>query len=169
MEISLGKSFGSQRSPPQIAFFSWTAALGKILTADNLRKRHIVLVSWCCMCKADGESVDHLLLHCSFAKELWDLLFVMFGVHWVMPHSVIELFACWPRRLGSLHRTVLWRAAQHCLMWCIWKKRNARLFEGREKNVFELKLQFMRSFAGWMAASGPFGCSSLIDFLALCF
>jgi hypothetical protein len=33
------------------------------------------------MCKADGESVDHLLLHCSYAKELWDMIFALFGIH----------------------------------------------------------------------------------------
>ena len=30
--------------PPRVAFFSWTAALGKILTMDNLWKRHIVVL-----------------------------------------------------------------------------------------------------------------------------
>jgi hypothetical protein len=162
------KIIWKSKVPPRVAFFSWLAALGKILTADNLRKRYIVLVSWCCMCKADGESVDHLLLHCSVAKDFWDMLFAMFGVHWVMPYRVIDLFACWPRRLGSLPRSVLWRAAPHCLMWCIWKERNARLFEGSEKSVIELKLQFMRSLAEWMAAFGSFGSSNLIDFLDMC-
>ena len=40
--------------PPQAAFFSWTAALGKILTIDNLRKRHFVVLEWCFMCKGCG-------------------------------------------------------------------------------------------------------------------
>jgi hypothetical protein len=124
------KIIWKSKVPPRVAFFSWIAALGKILTVDNLRKRHIALVSWCCMCKAGGESVDHLLLHCSYAKELWDLVFAMFGVHWVMLCRVIDLFVCWQRRLGSQQRSVIWRAVPHCLMWCIWKERNARTFEG---------------------------------------
>jgi hypothetical protein len=37
---------------------------------DNLRKRNIILVNWCCMCEAEGESLDYLLLHCSYAKGL---------------------------------------------------------------------------------------------------
>ena len=49
--------------PPRVAFFSWSASLGKILTTDNLRKRRIVVLDWCYMCKRCGESVDHLLLH----------------------------------------------------------------------------------------------------------
>ena len=50
--------------PPRVAFFSWLAALGKILTTDNLRKRSIIVLDWCYMCKRCGELVDHLLLHC---------------------------------------------------------------------------------------------------------
>ena len=33
-----------------------------------------------CMCKADGETVDHLFLHCLIAKGLWDMAFALFGV-----------------------------------------------------------------------------------------
>ena len=40
-------------------------------------------MSWCCMCKEDGEFVDHLLLHCVYAKELWDMVFAMFGILWL--------------------------------------------------------------------------------------
>ena len=32
------KSIWKTKVPPRVAFFSWTAALGKILTADNLRR-----------------------------------------------------------------------------------------------------------------------------------
>ena len=30
--------------PLGVAFFSWIASLGKILTTDNLRKRHIIVL-----------------------------------------------------------------------------------------------------------------------------
>ena len=32
--------------PPRVAFFSWTAALGKILTTDILWIRHIAVLDW---------------------------------------------------------------------------------------------------------------------------
>jgi hypothetical protein len=73
---------------PRLAFFVWTAALGKILTLDNLRKRrkmNIMVMEWCYICKQCGESTDHLLLHCEVAHELWNMFFQLFGVNWVMP------------------------------------------------------------------------------------
>ncbi|KAL4639460.1 hypothetical protein ACB092_03G220100 [Castanea dentata] len=59
---------------PWVAFFSWTTALCKILTIDNLRKRHFVVLEWCYMCKRCGESVDHLLLHYPIAYEMWSMI-----------------------------------------------------------------------------------------------
>ncbi|GMY18747.1 protein transport protein Sec24-like At4g32640 [Fagus crenata] len=40
---------------PRVAFFSWTATMGRILTIDNLRKHYIIIVDW-------------LYLGCSFHK-----------------------------------------------------------------------------------------------------
>jgi hypothetical protein len=64
--------------PSRVAFFFFRA-LGKILTVDNLRRRHIVVLDWCCICKCNGESVDHLLLQCPIAYEMCSMLF---GVIW---------------------------------------------------------------------------------------
>jgi hypothetical protein len=61
----------------------WSAALGKILTLDNLRKRNIVLVNRCGMCKKEEESIDHLLLHCESAQFLWNAFFSRFGLAWL--------------------------------------------------------------------------------------
>jgi hypothetical protein len=57
------------QAPLRAAFFAWSATLGKIFTLDNLKK-HVIVMDRCCMCKRDGESVDHLLLHCDVASAL---------------------------------------------------------------------------------------------------
>jgi hypothetical protein len=57
-----------------VVFFAWSAALWKIITLDNLRKLHVIIVNWCCMCKKSGESVNHLLLHCEMTSALWNTI-----------------------------------------------------------------------------------------------
>ena len=52
------------------------------------------------MCKCNGESVDHLFLHCLVAMDLWSMVFGLFGVSWVMPQFVVGLLACWQGRFG---------------------------------------------------------------------
>jgi hypothetical protein len=51
----------------------------------NLRKRQVIVINKCGMCKSSEETVDHLLLHCEVASTLWDAIFGRFGVAWVMP------------------------------------------------------------------------------------
>ena len=127
----------------RVSFFSWSASFGKILTIDNLCKRHIVVLDWCYMCKRCGESVDHLLLHCPLACELWSLVFCLFGLHWVMPLKVIDVFESWQAKFGRHCNIDLWRLVLHYLMWCIWRERNARCFEGCEWSLLEIKVLFL--------------------------
>ena len=55
---------------PKRVSFLWTAAWDGILTIDNLVKWGQSLVNRCCMCRCDGKSMDHLLLHvCSNSME----------------------------------------------------------------------------------------------------
>ena len=77
--------------PPRVAFFSWTTALEKILNPDNLWNQGVTVVDWCYMCKWSGESINHLLLHCPIAFELWTMVWALFGLLWVMPQSVNRL------------------------------------------------------------------------------
>ena len=58
--------------------------MGTILAIDNLRKRKVLILDWCCLCKSNGESVDHLLLHFPIVFELWSMMFNLFGIYWAM-------------------------------------------------------------------------------------
>ena len=110
------KGKGSPPPPPPLAICSWTATLGKILIVDNLRKRCLIVVDWRSLCKQSGENVDHLLLHCSFAQEMWSMLFGLFRVQWVIPRSVRDLFACWQGCFGHHWCLGIWRIVPHCVM-----------------------------------------------------
>ena len=48
------KSIWKQKIPSRVAFFVWTAALGKILTSNNHRRRLVSPLDWCYMCKCNG-------------------------------------------------------------------------------------------------------------------
>ena len=77
--------------PPKLGFFVWEASWSKVLTLDQLKRRGIPLVNRCFLCEENEETIDHLLIHCSRAKMLWDLLLAITEANWVFPRTVRQL------------------------------------------------------------------------------
>jgi hypothetical protein len=86
----------------------WTATLGKTFTVDNLRRKGIIVVGWCSMCKHSGESVNHLFLHCDVAQVVWSMVFSIFVVTWVIPEGVLELLAYWRGQQVNISAKAVW-------------------------------------------------------------
>jgi hypothetical protein len=73
------------------------------------------MVNRCCLCKLNRESVDRLLLHCEVISALWNAIFSCFGLSWVMPNNVVDLFVYWWLRDNSRSAAV-WKMVPLCLM-----------------------------------------------------
>lgn len=127
---------------------------------DNLRKKSIISVSFCCLCKREEEIVDHLLLHCSFAKVV-EYDFALFGVQWVMPRGVVTL--CF----GRYPNSGIWKAILHFFLCGVFGGRGmCKALRDMSKqsyiwnnNILELCLN------GWQWQDFFFSFSSLLDFI----
>ena len=64
------------------------------------------------------------LLHCPVSQELRNMVFSLFRVHWVIPHSVVELLTNCSGEFNRHRSKLLERMIHHCLMWIIWRERN---------------------------------------------
>ena len=162
------KSIWRSKAPPRVAFFVWTAALGRILTTDNLRRRRVIVLDYCWLCKRNGESIPHLLLHCSYARELWNFFLNIFGISWVMPFGIVDFLSCWGGGCRNTRIRKVWDMVPLCIFWCIWWERNTRCFEGMERNLLELKGLVLRTLMEWSKAAGVLVFSSALDFLESC-
>ena len=80
-----------EKVPTKIMFFAWEATWGKILTLDRLQKRGWQLPNRCFLCACEAESVNQILIHCTVARVLWDLVLGLVGVKWVFPNTVKEV------------------------------------------------------------------------------
>ena len=81
--------------PPKIGVFAWEVAWGKVLTLDQLKRRGMSFANKCFMCEEEEETIDHLLIHCKFAKMLWDLFLSIVRISWVFSHSVLHTLLAW--------------------------------------------------------------------------
>ena len=135
--------------PPKVGFFAWEASWGKVLTLDQLKKRRWSLPNRCLLCCAADETIDHLLIHCTKSKVLWDLLFTLFSVQWVLPLSVKEVLLGWHDSFVGKKRRKVWRAAPLCLFWMVWKERNRITFDNDDFSIQRLKYSFVSNFWSW--------------------
>jgi hypothetical protein len=158
------KAIWGVHAPRRVAFFAWTASWGRILTADNLMRRGYQLAGWCCMCRRDGETISHLLLHCDMAFGLWSFVLRTFGICWVLPGGVLDLFFGWYNGLGKLHSKV-WNMVPPCILWILWRERNSRIFENTERSVSQLQELFSNTLYDWAKAWGYSRSDSVTSFL----
>jgi hypothetical protein len=102
------------------------------------------------MCKKSEESIDHLLLHCDVARELWSYFLTLFGVEWGMPRRVLDLLNSWVDLLGCGQANTIWRQVPLCLMWGLWREMNAWQFEDVETSVLELHRNVLNTLYLWI-------------------
>ncbi|KAG2255137.1 hypothetical protein Bca4012_091693 [Brassica carinata] len=57
---------------PKLKFFLWKVALNALPTGDNLQKKGLLINTNCARC-GGTESIYHILVHCTFAKEVWEV------------------------------------------------------------------------------------------------
>jgi hypothetical protein len=121
-------------------FFAWLALHNKILTTDNMAKEIWDCNPICPLCFCMPETADHLLTKCNFSKALWcalaprlnlpqyNLLNSLGGpLEWVY-HLATGSSSSRRKRLGLIF--FIW--------WNLWKERNRRIFETKEKSIPQL-------------------------------
>jgi hypothetical protein len=112
--------------------------------------------------------MDHLLLHCEVSRDLWSYIFSLFGIEWVMPRRVLELLTSSGASVGDDRAKEAWQLALLCLLWCIWRERNARLFEDVETSMVEIRKCLLNMLYLWIASHHCLNGFSYVEFLNLC-
>ena len=54
--------------------------------------------------------VNHILIHCTVAKVLWDIVFGLVGVQWVFPETVNEVLFSWRGSFVEKKMKKIWKS-----------------------------------------------------------
>ena len=111
--------------------FVWLAVQYRLWTSDR-RARHGMQDDTvaCFLCLQEEDTVDHILVHYSYAKEVWHLCFTKVGVDAPYPEHN-ETFTAWWLRARQTVITKHRRGFDTMVIaiaWSVWKQRNARVF-----------------------------------------
>ena len=101
--------------PTKVGFFAWEASWGKVLIQYQLKRRSWNLAKICFLCCAEEDTINHILVHFSKARVLWDLVFTLFGVNWVILLTIRDTLLGWFASFVDKKRRKTWLAAHLCL------------------------------------------------------
>ena len=132
---------------------------------DRLQRRGWTLVNRYALCKVKLEIIDHFLLHCVKARLLWQLVFSIFGIRWVICKTDKETLLGWNVTFIEKRRIKAWRAASTCIFWTLLNERNRRFFYSEELLDQRLKSLFLNNFSMWVRVYIGGGYTHLIDFI----
>ncbi|XP_026442987.1 uncharacterized protein LOC113342770 [Papaver somniferum] len=122
------------KCPPKIGFFLWLLAYNRLPTRDLLGRRGMDIPQGCLFCDAD-ETSDHLLLHCTFARQVWNDFMCKANWFFSMPADVNSMLQAWGLAQDSKECTAVWYIIPAAIMWSLWKERNNRDFNNKNSTV----------------------------------
>ena len=120
--------------------------MGKDLVLIQLKRRVWNLLNRCYMCKRKEKIIDHMLMHYSQARILWQLVFSFWSYlgNDSVRGTLLSLHGSWGRS-GKKWKKAWW-AAPLCIFWMLRMERNRRSSEDTKQLDHAIKSSFMCVF-----------------------
>ncbi|XP_071694663.1 uncharacterized protein [Rutidosis leptorrhynchoides] len=155
MFTSCGSPFGTLRNrlvPKKLEIFVWRAIKKRIPVRCELDKRGIDLHSVRCpLCDDDIETVEHSLIFCKYAMDLWSRVYKWWGLGNFSNFSVNEALqgnnGAATSRLGKK----IWQATEWVCAYYLWKNRNNKVFRAKSWPVSVLLNEIQIKAFDWIS------------------
>jgi hypothetical protein len=127
----------SSKAPPSAKFFVWMTLLARCWTLKRLQRHGLQNSGQCALCSQASELIDHLLLNCVYAREVWFALIRRAGFQQLCPVLEISLAEWWLRRRKEARADCRkgFDSLVILVTWHLRKERNARIFDGLSRNA----------------------------------
>ncbi|XP_071712623.1 uncharacterized protein [Rutidosis leptorrhynchoides] len=127
-----GQPHGTMKNnyiPQKIGIFVWRALRGRILTKVEFDKRGIDLDNILCpICNDSVETVEHTLITCKMAKDVWQAIYNWWESSPPNSSSLSDFFSGSRRRNLSRENKKIWQSIEWVTGYFIWKNRNLKVF-----------------------------------------
>lgn len=130
------------RAPAKYKFFTWLSLHDRCWTANRRKRHNLQYDDSCIRCSQLCETIDHLLVGCSFLRELWLIkIFLKLGWHLYAPGiDLISLVDWWSDARKKVPKSdrKYFDSLVILVCWLLWKERNRRTFDWKERTIEEL-------------------------------
>lgn len=156
--------FWTNLTPLKVRCFVWRAMLGRIPVQSLLLDRGIASLSQdCVLCHSEVETVNHLFMHCPYAKEVQQWLFNWCGIRHQNFDTVLDLIV-FARSWGTdQKRKGIGSTILYCYLWCLWLSRNDRVFKNLQVAVAKVMDNIMTMSFSWCNNRSSNGCGKWAD------
>ncbi|XP_071688911.1 uncharacterized protein [Rutidosis leptorrhynchoides] len=118
--------------PKKIEIFIWRACKKRLPSLMELDKRGVDLHTVRCpMCDDDVESIDHALIFCKNAFEVWTIVYKWWGLGCFSKTSIVEAFDGSVAQGCSETGGLIWQAVEWSCGYLLWKSRNLKIFKSK--------------------------------------
>ncbi|XP_071698924.1 uncharacterized protein [Rutidosis leptorrhynchoides] len=115
--------------PQKIGIFIWRAKQNRLPVRSELDIRGIDLHSTRCpVCDDSIETLEHLLLHCKFAKDIWNRILHWWKVDDLKITNLTDLALAKNLNVKTFTGVSIWQAIIWITGYHIWKNRNDIVF-----------------------------------------
>ena len=139
----LSKYIWKIKVPLKIKIFMLLLQRRVILTKDNLAKWNWNGDQGCCFCD-HNESINHLFFDCHFAKTVWRIVHMTFGLS--PPKNIPNLFGNWLKGIPKNDLRNI-RVGLCAVLRTIWNIRNDHVFNKQTSTSF---LQVIHLVTHWI-------------------
>ncbi|XP_048590909.1 uncharacterized protein LOC125575828 [Brassica napus] len=124
------------QTTPKIKLFIWKALHGALPVGEALKSRGINTTGQCKRCNLP-ESIDHLLFHCDFARQVWETAPVSPSIEYSGSIDLRSNWSSFCSRKNLPPTGVSTGALAPWIVWQLWLARNKLVFEGKIITVEE--------------------------------
>ena len=142
-------------APGKCKFFLWLVEHDRCWTADRLAKRGLDHPESCPLCDQMEETINHLLVQCSFAKQFWFSLLRSGGFQELCPSHDDVCFETWWRNSAARVGMPLSKGFNSLVIlgaWTLWKHRNRCVFYNCNPSAAVVLAAAREELMGWRMA-----------------
>jgi hypothetical protein len=151
------------KAPNKCRLFAWLVLHGRSWTSERAWRHDLRNDACCAFCDQGVETIDHLLISCPYAREVW--LKALRRCEWQsLAPAATDSFTEWWLRSRKRILKVRRKAFDYFVIldgWCLWLERNARVFDGRPSSPTALLDSLWSMVDTWCCAG--FVLRSLLD------